>query len=353
MNKDYLIKTAQALVTEQRGILASDESTGTIKKRFDAINLESTPENHRRYRELLYTTTGIEEYIGGVIMFDETIRQSDSNGKPFVELLRDKGIFTGIKLDLGKSELANFPGEDVTNGLDGLRERIAEYKALGARFAKWRAVYKISDSTPSGTLISSNSEVLARYATLCQEQEIVPIVEPEVLMDGNHSIEKCEEVTTVVLQNMFAKLTQHKAVLEGVILKANMVLPGKDSSEQKDAKTVALYTVRTMRKAVPVSVPSIVFLSGGQTPQEATEHLDAINEYVSTPPQAGHAGGQAWELNFSYGRALQQPVLDAWRGSDDKKEQAQAVFHFRAKLNSLALRGEYKPEMENEFKFSE
>lgn len=337
MNKEELIKTAQDLVTDSRGILAADESASTIKKRFDKIGVESTPENHRRYRELLFETPKIEDYIGGVIMFDETIRQTGSDGKAFPSLLSERGIMPGIKLDKGKVPMPNFPGEEITEGLDGLSERIAEYKAMGARFAKWRTVYTISDQTPTSTCMKSNAEVQARYAASCQEQGIVPIVEPEVLMEGGHTIERCAEVTTEVLTKVFEKLADHKVILEATIIKANMVVPGKDNSQKADIKKIAEMTVSTMKKAISVAIPSIVFLSGGLSPEDSTAYLDAINEL----------GPHPWELNFSFGRALQEPVLEAWQGKDENIPIAQKEFLKRAKLNSLALRGEYKKEMES------
>lgn len=338
MNREKLIKTAQDLVTDQKGILAADQSAPSAEKLLDIANVESSAENRRVYRQMLFTAPGIEKYIGGVILHDETIRQKSDDGVAFAQLLSKRGITPGIKVDMGKSEMANFPGDFVTEGLDGLRERLKEYKKMGAKFAKWRATYSISDSNPSGTLITSNAENLARYAALCQEQGIVPIVEPEVLMDGKHDITRSETMTTKVLEMLFERLFDHRVVLEGVILKSNMIHPGKDSGKRENNKAIAEFTERVMKRVVSVAVPSVVFLSGGMTPAESTQHLEAINEL----------GPHPWKLNFSFGRALQQTVLKAWGGKDENIRAAQKELLKRAKLNSLALRGEYKKEMENE-----
>jgi len=337
VSKSELMATARAMVPEGRGILAADESTPTIKKRFDAIGVESTEETRRAYRELLFTTEGIEEFISGVIMFDETLRQSASDGTPFPQLLEGKGIVPGIKVDKGAKTLAGFPGEKVTEGLDGLRDRLAEYYDMGARFAKWRAVITIGPEIPTWTCLEANAHALARYAALCQEASIVPIVEPEVLMDGDHTIERCEEVTTEALSSLYAALHEHGVMLEGTILKPNMVLSGKDCAVQASVEQVAEVTVRTLLRTVPAAVPGIAFLSGGQTPEQATEHLNAMNAMFPDSP---------WELSFSYGRALQQPVLQAWRGVAENVSAAQQAFLQRAMLNSKARGGEYTPDME-------
>ncbi|UCD36786.1 MAG: fructose-bisphosphate aldolase class I [Fidelibacterota bacterium] len=337
MNIQELASTAQAMVAEGKGILAADESTGTIKKRLASINLESTEENRRAYRDLLFTTSGVEEYISGVILFDETIRQKSLDGTPFPELLKAKGIIPGIKPDKGAKPMAGFPGEKITEGLDGLRERLEEYRNLGAGFAKWRAVITIGDGIPTNTCINANAHALARYAALCQEVGLVPIVEPEVLMDGDHTIERCEEVTTITLQQLFTTLLEYRVVLEGTILKPNMVISGKDCPRQADAKEIAEATVRCFKNTVPNTVPGIVFLSGGQSPEEATENLNAMNAMGEKFP---------WELSFSYGRALQEPVLNTWKGDPANVQAAQKVHHHRAKLNGAARYGKYSKEME-------
>ncbi len=336
MDLDRLADTAEALVAEGRGILAADESTSTIKKRFDSINVESTEETRRAYRELLFTTDGAEEFISGVILYDETIRQATADGKPFPKVLADKGIIPGIKVDSGAKDFAGFPGEKVTEGLDGLRERLAEYRELGAGFAKWRAVITIGDSIPTGACVDANAHALARYASLCQEADIVPIVEPEVLMDGSHSIETCWEVTAATLEAVYHALHDQRVFLEGTLLKPNMVLPGKDCPTQAGAEEIAEATVGCFLTVVPAAVPGIVFLSGGQTAEEATERLNAMNAMGQFP----------WELSFSYGRALQAPVLEAWRGDAANAAAAQKAFHHRSKLNGAARFGTYSREME-------
>ncbi|MFN2251854.1 MAG: class I fructose-bisphosphate aldolase [Anaerolineae bacterium] len=337
MSKEELISTAQAMTPAGRGILAADESTGTIKKRFDTIGVESTEGTRRAYRGMLFTTPGAEEHISGVIMYDETVRQQTDDGTPFPLLLAGKGIVPGIKVDTGAKKLAGFPGEKVTEGLDGLRERLAEYYELGARFAKWRAVITIGEGIPTTTCINANAHALARYAALCQEASIVPIVEPEVLMDGDHTIERYEEVTTATLVRVYAALHEHRVLLEGTILKPNMVLSGSTCPVQADTNQVADATVRTLLRTVPAAVPGIAFLSGGQTPEQATAHLNAMNERHPDLP---------WELSFSYGRALQQPVLQAWRGEAANVPAAQQAFLHRAKLNGLARYGKYTADME-------
>jgi fructose-bisphosphate aldolase class I len=336
METEQLELTARALVAPERGILAADESTGTIKKRFDTIGVESTEETRRAYRELLFTTPGFGDYVSGVILYDETIRQSAGDGTPFAQVLEAAGAIPGIKVDTGAKELALSPGEKVTEGLDGLRERVAEYVTLGARFAKWRAVITIGDGLPTDACIEANAHGLARYAALCQEGGLVPIVEPEVLMDGDHTIETCYEATLRTLRAVYAELASQHVVLEGTLLKPNMVVSGKDCAVQAGVEDVATWTIRALRTTVPAAVPGIVFLSGGQSEAEATAHLSAMNAH----------GPQPWELSFSYGRALQASALDAWRGEPERVEAAQKAFYHRAKLNGAARTGSYTPEME-------
>ncbi len=336
MQTEQLELTARALVAPERGILAADESTGTIKKRFDTIGVESTEETRRAYRQLLFTTPGFGDYVSGVILYDETIRQSADDGTPFAQVLEAAGAIPGIKVDTGAKELALSPGEKVTEGLDGLRERVAEYVALGARFAKWRAVITIGDGLPTDACIEANAHALARYAALCQEGGLVPIVEPEVLMDGDHTIETCYEATLRTLRAVYGELAAQHVVLEGTLLKPNMVVSGKDCSVQAGVEEVATWTIRALRTTVPAAVPGIVFLSGGQSEAEATAHLSAMNAH----------GPQPWELSFSYGRALQASALDAWRGEPERVEAAQKAFYHRAKLNGAARTGSYTPEME-------
>ena len=333
-----LQKIAKSLVSPTKGILAADESLGTIKKRFEAVGIESTEENRRSYREILFTTLGIEEFISGVILFDETIKQKTSDGKPFADLLKEKGVIPGIKVDTGKVDMANFPGEKITEGLDGLSERLEEYKKLGAKFSKWRAQINIGEDIPSLTCISANSESLARFAAISQEAGLVPIVEPEVMIKGEHDIERCQEVTASVLQNLFLELKEHKVFIEGILLKINMVLPGDKCSEQAVPQEIAEETLSLFEKFIPSKVPGIVFLSGGQKFQQATENLNAMNQKGKFP----------WQLSFSYGRALQAPALKIWAGDNENKEPAQKAFLKRAKLNSLARQGKYRKEMENE-----
>lgn len=335
-NVKDLSQTAQALVTAGKGILAADESEGTIKKRLNGVGVESTEENRRAYRELLFATQNMEEAISGVILFDETIHQSTKEGKPFPQFLQDKGVIPGIKVDKGKIDLPGFEGEMVTEGLDGLADRLMHYRELGAKFAKWRAVYSISAHLPTRTCINANAHALARYAALCQDNGLVPIVEPEVLMDGSHDIDRCEVVTGAVLQAVFAELLAQGVTYEGMLLKPNMVLPGKDSGQYVTPEQVADATLRCFRRTVPAAVPGIVFLSGGQGPQEATERLNAMNKF----------GHQPWELSFSFGRALQEPVLEAWRGQEEDVAKAQRLFYHRAKCNSAARFGDYSLDME-------
>jgi fructose-bisphosphate aldolase class I len=336
MNKHELESIAQALVPEGKGILAADESFGTIKKRFDSINVVSTEETRRSYREMLFTTPGVEEFISGVILFDETIRQDTQDGTSFPEVLAGKGIIPGIKVDKGAKDLAGFPGERITEGLDGLRERLVEYGKLGARFTKWRAVITIGEGIPTRYCIDANAHALARFAALSQEAGLVPIVEPEVLMEGNHSIERCEEVTAATLKSVFSELQEHRVTLEGMLLKPSMVLPGKACPKPASVEEVAEATVRCLLRVVPAAVPGIIFLSGGQSPEQATRHLNAMNAMSEHP----------WELSFSYGRALQGPSLRAWKGEASNIAMAQKLFYHRAKCNGAARYGKYSEEME-------
>jgi len=336
MNTQELSATAHALGAKHRGILAADESTSTIKKRFDSIKLECTEETRRTYREMLFSAPGAAEYISGVIMYDETLRQKTKDGVPFPAYLAKHNMLPGIKVDTGAKPLAGFPGETITEGLDGLRERLAEYYKLGARFAKWRAVIDIGSGIPSRYAIDANAESLARYAALCQEAGIVPIVEPEVLMDGAHTLERCEEVTNGVLDTVFQHLFDAHVYLEGMVLKPNMVIPGKKSPQKASPEQVAEATLRTLKRRVPSAVPSIAFLSGGQSPTEATLHLSLMN-----------AGGPLpWALTFSYGRALQENALSAWGGKPANYPVGQQALFIRSKLNSLAAVGSYKSSME-------
>jgi fructose-bisphosphate aldolase class I len=336
MDITVMRQTAQALVAPGKGILAADESAPTIKKRLAAIGLESTEERRRDYRELLFSTPGLGVHISGVILFDETLRQESRDGRPLADLLREQGVIPGIKVDAGTSPLAGFPDEVVTGGLDGLRERLAEYVGMGARFAKWRAVISIGDGRPTSTCVETHAHLLARYAALCQEAGLVPIVEPEVLMDGDHTLERCAEVTATTLRAVYAQLAQHRVVLEATLLKPNMVLPGKDCPRQASLDEVADATIAVLRESVPAAVPGIVFLSGGQTDEDATARLDAMNRRPAQP----------WQLSFSYGRALQAPVLRAWAGEDAHHDAAQAALLHRARLNGAARRGSYSPELE-------
>ena len=338
MNLSELKSVAAAMVADGKGILAADESSPTIKKRFDMIATESTEENRRRYREMLFTAEGASEYISGVILFDETLRQATEDGTPFPKYLADRGMIPGIKVDKGAKALAGFPGETVTEGLDGLREQLAEYYQLGARFAKWRAVISIGDAMPSHFCLQANAHALARYAALCQEANIVPIVEPEVLMDGSHSIQRCEDVTNAALAALFAALNEHKVALEGIVLKPNMVISGTDAPNRAGPAEVAAATVRCLTAHVPATVPGIAFLSGGQSAEEATEHLSLMNQSGQLP----------WQLSFSYGRALQAPALAAWGGKEANFAAGQQAFIKRARLNGLAHNGDYRPEMESD-----
>jgi fructose-bisphosphate aldolase class I len=331
-----LEEIARQMVAPGKGILAADESSPTIKKRFDSIGVESTEENRRAYRELLFTTAGAEKHISGVILFDETIRQSTRDGTPFPKLLASKGILPGIKVDQGAKALAGAPGEKVTEGLDGLRERVAGYFQLGARFAKWRAVIAIGDRIPSDYCLDANAHALARYAALCIEGGLVPIVEPEVLMDGPHSIDRCYDVTERTLRKVYQALYAQRVPLEQTILKPNMVLSGTEAKKRADVRSVAESTIRCLKNAVPAAVPGIVFLSGGQGDVEATEHLNAMNQI----------GGFPWELSFSYGRALQAPPLKAWAGKAANLAAAQKAYLHRARCNGAARYGKYSAELE-------
>jgi fructose-bisphosphate aldolase class I len=336
MNTTELAATAHAMVAKHRGLLAADESTSTITKRFNSIKVESTEEHRRAYREMLFTTPGATEFVSGVILYDETIRQKTKDGVPFPAYLSKHGMIPGIKVDTGAKPLAGFPGETITEGLDGLRERLAEYYKLGARFAKWRAVIDIGAGIPSRYAISANAEALARYAALCQEAGIVPIVEPEVLMDGDHPIARCQEVTEGVLQTVFDHLFAARIFLEGMVLKPNMVIAGKKSTQKSSPEQVAEATLRTLKRHVPAAVGGIAFLSGGQSPTEATLHLSLMNALGPLP----------WALTFSYGRALQDRALAAWGGTEAGFPAGQKQLYVRAKLNGLAAGGTYKPDME-------
>ena len=331
-----LHETAKALVAAGKGILAADESDGTIKKRFDSIGVESTEDNRRAYRELLFAADGVEEYISGVILFDETIRQSAADGTPFPKLLEDRGIIPGIKVDKGTKPLALATDETITEGLDGLRERLEEYRELGARFTKWRATYSIGDGIPSEYAVWTNAHALARYAALSQEAGLVPIVEPEVLMDGDHSLSEAGSASGRALQAVYTELHDQRVDLYGTLLKPNMVLSGYEASGRAGVDEVAEATLDVLYRHVPAAVPGIVFLSGGQTDEDATAHLNAMNA----------RGPHPWELSFSYGRALQAPALKAWGGDPAKVEDAQKAFYRRAKFNGAARTGSYAPEME-------
>lgn len=337
MSNMELVKTAQAMVAEGRGILAIDESTGTCQKRFDSIGVVCTEESRRNYRGMLLSAPGLGEHISGAILYDETIRQSTAEGVPFVSIMRDAGIIPGIKVDKGAHPLAGHQGEKVTEGLDGLRQRLAEYSDLGARFAKWRAVITIGEKIPSLACIEANSHALARYAALCQEAGIVPIVEPEVLMDGAHSLDECYDVTAATLRALYNQMYEQNVLLEGSILKASMVISGKDCAERAGIEKVAEATVECLLNTVPAAVMGVVFLSGGQGDEEATAHLDAINRLGTFP----------WPLSFSYGRALQAPALKLW-GENPRNniESAQKVLLHRARMNGLATMGQYVASLE-------
>ena len=338
MKNHELIDIARALVPPGKGILAADESSGTIAKRFAAIDTESTEENRRSYRELLFTTPGMEEFISGVILYDETIRQAAGDGTPLPRVLSERGVIPGIKADKGLKDLPGFPGEQTTEGLDGLQDRLEEYRELGARFAKWRAVIAVGDGLPTAGCIEANAHGLARYAAVSQAAGLVPIVEPEVLMDGGHDLQACEEATGATLASVYGQLLGQRVELEGTLLKPNMVLSGKDCPRQASVGEVAEATLRCFRRTVPAAVPGIVFLSGGQSPEQATAHLNAMNAI----------GGAPWQLSFSYGRALQETALKAWKGDAANIEAAKRAFYLRARLNGAARSGEYTLAMERE-----
>ncbi|THK35710.1 fructose-bisphosphate aldolase class I [Ensifer sp. MPMI2T] len=336
MNHD-LGSIATALVAKGKGILAADETVPTLTKRFDALKIRSTEQSRRAYREMLFTSAGAAEFISGVIMYDETIRQKSSSGVSFAQLLSDRGILPGIKVDTGAKPLAGSSDEKITEGLDGLRDRLSEYRSMGARFAKWRAVIRIADGLPSTACVRANAHALGRYAALCQEQHLVPIVEPEVLMDGSHTIERCEEVTGVVLHAVFQALFEQRVVLEHMLLKPNMVIAGEACSRPAKVQEVAVATLRCLRRHVPAAVPGIVFLSGGQDDRTATAHLNAINRLPGPKP---------WKISFSYGRALQDPALTAWHGRDENLKLGQQALHHRARCNGAASLGAYTDQME-------
>ena len=337
MNLAELHKIACAMVTPGKGLLAADESSGTIKKRFDAVGIESTPESRRDYRELLFRSSeAMSKYVSGVILYDETIRQKAKDGTALVALIQQSGAIPGIKVDKGSKPLAACPGEHVTEGLDGLRERLTEYRELGARFAKWRAVIDIGPGIPSHTCVVANAHALGRYAALCQERDIVPIVEPEVMMDGAHDMDRCYQVTEFVLKETFEQLYEQHIALEGMVLKPNMVVPGKKSGQRASVEEVAERTLKLLKNCVPPAVPGIAFLSGGQSDEEATAHLDALNRLGELP----------WHLTFSYGRALQAAPQKAWSGKSENVAAAQRAFTHRARMNALAALGQWKADLE-------
>jgi fructose-bisphosphate aldolase class I len=337
MNLAELNKVAEAMVAPGRGILAADESSGTIKRRFDAIGAECTEDKRREYRELMFRAKeAMSKYISGVILYDETIRQNAKDGTPLVKVIEQAGSLPGIKVDKGIKPLPFCPGEVITEGLDGLGERLADYRKLGARFAKWRAVIDIGTGIPTYACISANAHALARYAALCQQEDIVPIVEPEVLMDGEHDIDRCYMISEWTLKTVFEQLYYQRVALEGMVLKPNMVVPGKKSGKRASVEEVAEKTVKLLKACVPAAVPGIAFLSGGQSDEEATAHLDAMNKI----------GGLPWKLTFSYGRALQAPVQKAWAGKSENVAAAQRAFAHRAEMNGLAALGKWKAEME-------
>ena len=339
MNLQELEKTARALVAPGKGILAADESFGTIGKRFEAVGIESSEEKRRQYREMLFTTPGIGEYLSGVILFDETIRQEASDGRPLSKVLEEQGIIPGIKVDKSTVNMPLSPDEKFTQGLDGLAERLAEYRELGARFTKWRAVITIGEGIPTRSCVEANAEALAMYAAFAQDHDLVPIIEPEVLIDGDHSIERCYEVTEWTLHETFDEVHEHGVELSGLLLKPNMVISGKNAPEQAGVEQVARATVECLLRTVPPAVPGIVFLSGGQTDLQATQHLNSMNSLYE---------GLPWELSFSYARALQGQPMELWGGSTDKVEAAQKAFAHRAKMNSAARNGRYSEKLEQE-----
>jgi fructose-bisphosphate aldolase class I len=338
MDKQRLVQTARALVAQKKGILAADESSGTIKRRFDSINVESTEENRRNYREMLFRTAGAAEFISGVILFDETIRQAGADGTPLVKVLSDQGIIPGIKVDQGTVPLPGAPEELVTEGLDGLRDRLKEYVELGAGFTKWRAVISISDHTPTSYGLNTNAHALARFAAMSQEAGLVPIVEPEVLRDGDHSIERCFEVTEETLREVFDQLAQQKVLLEGMLLKPSMVISGGSAAQRARPEDVARMTVDCFKRVLPSAVPGVVFLSGGEPDDSVTANLNAINQSVAR-------NGAPWQLSFSFGRSLQGAPLVAWAGKAENTEDAALAFYTRARLTSAARQGAYVPEV--------
>ena len=342
MPSQDLVSIAKAMVAPGKGILAADESTGTIEKRFNSIKVENVEENRRAYRDMLFTAKGLGQYISGVILYDETLRQKSADGTSFVDLLTKQGVLPGIKVDTGAKSLALCPGEQITEGLDGLQKRCAEYAKMGAKFAKWRAVINIGKDIPSTTCIEENAHALARYAAICQEAGIVPIVEPEVLMDGEHTIDRCEEVTERTLNALYDALYLNRVMLEGSVLKPSMVISGKDCKQQAGVDEVAERTVRILKRTVPGAVAGIVFLSGGQSDEVATAHLNAMNRIFK--------GNLPWPLSFSYGRALQAPSLKAWGGSAANVAAAQAALIHRSRMNSLACEARYTPDAEKQAK---
>jgi len=337
-NREALEETAREMVADGKGILAADESNATMSKRLEQVDVEGTEEARRRFRELVFTTEGVEEHISGVILFDETLRQSSSDGVPFPELLAQRGMIPGIKVDTGAKPLAGAPDEKVTEGLDGLRDRLAEYSEMGARFCKWRAVITIGDGIPTDYCLRTNAHALGRYAALCQEAGLVPIVEPEVLMDGDHAIDRSYDATVATLHHVFRELFEQRVACEGLLLKPNMVMSGYDCSGQAGVQEVAERTLRCLRQTVPAAVPGVVFLSGGQSDQRASAHLDAMSRVDGLP----------WEISFSYGRALLGLSLETWRGEQSNLQTAQAALHHRARLTGAARRGEYSEQMEQE-----
>jgi fructose-bisphosphate aldolase, class I len=338
MDRALLSRTAAAMVATGRGILAADESSGTCEKRFKSVGVDCTEENRRAYRGLLFTTPGVEQFISGVILYDETIRQKTNDGVPFAEYLAKRGVIPGIKVDKGTVDLPLSPGEKVTEGLDGLAKRLAEYFDLGARFAKWRAVITIGDGIPTHTCLYANAHALARYAAACQAASIVPIIEPEVLLDGDHTIERCEEVSEATLRACYAALAAYNVRSEHTILKASMVVSGKDCPQQAGVEEVAERTVRVLKRTVPAAQPGIVFLSGGQSDEAATAHLNAMAAMKGLP----------WPLTFSYSRALQNPALKTWRGQQGNVAAAQKAFYHRAQMNGFACQGKWRPDLEKQ-----
>ncbi|PSO81898.1 MAG: fructose-bisphosphate aldolase class I [Cyanobacteria bacterium QS_4_48_99] len=336
-----LKNTAQAMVSNGQGILAMDESNGTCNKRFDKVGIPTSEEMRRSYRELILTTPNVGNYISGAILYDETIRQSTKDGKPFTQVMKDQDVIIGIKVDTGAKDLAKFPGEKVTEGLTGLRDRLSEYYKMGARFSKWRAVITIGDGIPTQFCIDANAHALARYAALCQENGLVPIVEPEVLINGDHTIEQCYDVTNQTLWTVFDQLHRHRVEFDKMVLKPSMVISGLDCPQQASPKQVAEWTIKCLRKSVPADVAGIAFLSGGQTPEQAAEHL----HWMNSEPLKSQC---PWPVTFSYARAIQQPALENWKGQESNAGEAQKLLHHRAKMNSVASQGQYSSDKEKE-----